>query len=72
MNPLEDRVKVNDYVSSLCNPGRVDFGDIIGDHDGSWIPGFAGSVDHSTTLFVELMVIMNGIKLAYTMDSCDM
>ena len=46
--------------SYISKSGRAEFVGFIQDHDVSWNPGFAVSVDHATNLFVELIAILNG------------
>ncbi|KAJ1395188.1 Ribonuclease H domain [Sesbania bispinosa] len=51
--------------SSLGNPGPARFGGLLQDCAGNWIMGFYGHVMHLEILQVELLVILNGLALAW-------
>lgn len=64
--PLENIVKVNVDGNSIGNPGRSGYGGLIRNSDGEWNTGFSGFCGITSNLNVELLVIFNGLKLAWT------
>lgn len=62
---------VNMDDSCIGNLGRVDFGGLIRNFDGSWITGFSGFIGISNNIHAELLALLHGVKLAWHKGFCD-
>lgn len=58
-------VKLNADGSSLGNLGRTGVGGIVRNHLGEWVSGFSGSCSIAMNLYVELLAIATGLRLAW-------
>ena len=56
-------IKLHVDNSSIGNPGRSRFGDLLKNSLGVWIIGFAGSCGHTADIDVELRVISYGLQI---------
>ncbi|XP_016440807.1 uncharacterized protein LOC107766521 [Nicotiana tabacum] len=45
--------------------GAAGYGGVISDSNGNWIVGYTGSSKHTTSLHMELMGLLHGLRLAH-------
>jgi ribonuclease HI len=57
---------------SSSNPGISGFGGLIRNSDGAWMHGFAGNIEFSNILHVELLAMYHGLTLAWELDIKDL
>lgn len=61
----ENSIKLDVDGSSLGNPGKAGFSEILCDNLGQWLSSFLGSCGFATSLNAELHVLFHGLSLAW-------
>ncbi|OIT06580.1 putative ribonuclease h protein [Nicotiana attenuata] len=56
--------KLNSDGASCPTTGLAGYGGVIRDSNGNWIVGYSGSTVHTTSLHMELMGLLQGLRLA--------
>ncbi|OIT27003.1 hypothetical protein A4A49_55410 [Nicotiana attenuata] len=62
--PEPNTYKLNVDGSCFGNPGKGGIGGIIRSGNGEWVFGYNMSISHATNIYMEILALLNGLKLA--------
>nr|XP_009772061.1 PREDICTED: uncharacterized protein LOC104222525 [Nicotiana sylvestris] len=63
--PNQSFYKLNSDEAACTTIGAAGYGGVIRDSNGNWIVGYTGSLKHTTSLHMELMGLLQGLRLAH-------
>lgn len=63
--PNQSFYKLNSNGAACTMTGASGYGGVIRDSNGNWIVGYTGSSKHITSLHMELMGFLQGLRLAH-------